>query len=174
MSFNKFKLNVIGFFDNIKQIGIDRKNRKIWREEIGAEVRNPNSKFNMYDMKISDDFKQLSAFIVIPENYQVGASDTMKYAKLREESHIINNYINEINWGEYFTMPKFYYIEDEIDTDEDKSTLAPDQVSCTYLAVWEYTDVYKQYNNFGKKLAAFVGINTAILGALITGLIVLL
>lgn len=171
--FKSIKLEIQGFFENIKQIKIDKKNWEIWKKEIQAEIDNPNSNFHTYKMNISDDYKTLSAVLTIPENFQIGASDAIKYSKLNEESFYITKYIQELNWGEYFYWPKYYYVESELD-ENDKPINAKDQVSCTYLAVWDFLPIHKTYNKFKEKLIAFFCINAALLGSLITALIFLL
>lgn len=159
------RLTILTFFENLKQIKIDKVNRKKFLADIQQEVLNVNSKFNLYRLSMDDTFTKMSCYITVPENYQLAGTDALIYSKLREEARAINEYIGkEIGWGEYFVAPEFFYVEDPDDVEN---------VSCTYIAVWRYEPVLKKFPKFWKQFAAFVGINATLL-FIILGIILLL
>jgi len=171
---SKFRKRIELFFENLKQIKIDKKNRKQFLIDIKQEIVDPHSKFNAFHLSTDENYNSITTIVSIPENFQLAGTDIMKYQKLQELVRPINLYINnDLNWGEYFTAPNFYYIEqldDLKDTLEDNEVL--EEVSCSYVAEWKYAPILDKYPNFKKELAAFIGINTLILGGLIALLIV--
>lgn len=170
---SKFTQRIKQFFDNIKQIKIDKQMRKEFLKDIQKEIADPKSKFNQFHLSTDENFNSITAIVSIPENYQLASNDAMKYQKLQELIKPINLYIgNTICWGEYFKAPNFYYI-DEID-DEKQDNQILEEVSCSYVVEWKYAPVLDKYPNFKKEFAAFCTLNTALVGGLIALLIVLL
>jgi len=153
------------FFSNIKQYSIDKKNRKLFVQEIQKEIENPSSQFNKLKLNCDEGLNNISWLIVVPENYQLAGTDAMIYNKLKEDSYPVLNYLSkDLNWGEYLLSPEFYHIEDN---DDDEA------VSCTYLARCQYQPVLNKYPNFKWEFITFVGLNCLLLGSLITLLCVL-
>lgn len=163
--FTTIKRSINTFFEDVKQIKVDKDNRKKFVEEIGYEIGNVNSKFNTYGLHMDEGFKRISCYVSIPENYQLAGSDAMIYSKLKEEVRPVNEYIGkDIMWGEYFVAPEFYYVDDVED---------PENVSCTYLAIWNYTPVLASKVNFKKQLFAFITINTLLIAGIVIFIILI-
>lgn len=115
----------------------------------------------------------ITAIVSIPENFQLAGSDPMKYRKLQEIIEPINRYIAaDINWGDYFEQPNFYYIEEFDDNKSSDEIL--ETISCSYVVEWKYAPILDKFPNFKLELTTFIGINSLILGGLIALLIVLL
>lgn len=171
----KFGKRIQQFFNNIKQIKIDRDNRKQFLIDIQQEIADPKSKFNEYRLAVNDNMTAITGIVSIPENFQLAGSDIMKYQKLQEVCMPITKYIaTDINWGDYFEAPNFYYIE-EFDNDDNKQNdEILETVSCSYVAEWKYAPILDRFPNFKWELASFIGINSVILGGLIALLIILL
>jgi len=170
----KFGKRIQQFFNNLKQIKIDRDNRKQFLIDIQQEIADPKSKFNEYRLAVNEDMTAITGIVSIPENFQLAGSDIMKYQKLQEAVLPITRYIaTDINWGDYFEAPNFYYIE-EFDNDNKQSGEILETVSCSYVVEWKYAPILDRFPNFKWELASFIGINSIILGGLITLLIVLL
>lgn len=170
----KFGKRIQQFFNNLKQIKIDRDNRKQFLIDIQQEIADPKSKFNEYRLAVNDDMTAITGVVSIPENFQLAGSDIMKYQKLQEACIPITRYIvTDINWGDYFEAPNFYYIE-EFDDANKQSDEILETVSCSYVVEWKYAPVLDRFPKFKWELASFIGINSVILGGLITLLIVLL
>ena len=170
----KFGKRIQQFFNNLKQIKIDRDNRKQFLIDIQQEIADPKSKFNEYRLAVNEDMTAITGVISIPENFQLAGSDIMKYQKLQEVCMPITRYIAaDINWGDYFEAPNFYYIE-EFDNDNKQDDEILETVSCSYVVEWKYAPILDRFPKFKWELASFVGINSVILGGLITLLIVLL
>lgn len=170
----KFGKRIAQFFENIKQIKIDKNNRKLFLTDIEKEIIDPKSKFNQYHLAMNENKDAITTIISIPENFQLAGSDPMKYQKLQELAKPINTYIaRDLNWGQYFEAPEFYYIDSTNDTDNNGNEIL-EEVSCSYVAEWHYAPILDRYPNFKWELTAFISINTLILGALITLLVVLL
>ena len=170
----KFGKRIQQFFNNLKQIKIDRDNRKQFLIDIQQEIADPKSKFNEYRLAVNEDMTAITSIVSIPENFQLAGSDIMKYQKLQEAVLPITRYIaTDINWGDYFEAPNFYYIE-EFDNDNKQSGEILETVSCSYVVEWKYAPILDRFPNFKWELASFIGINGIILGGLITLLIVLL
>lgn len=167
---NKFIQQVKQFFTNIKQIKIDKQSKEKFIEDINLEMADPKSKFNKFKLALSEDYSSVTGIISIPENYQLAASDIMKYQKLNEIVRPINVYLaTELNWGEYLKAPDFYYI----DTDDAENTIKEEE-SCSYIAEWKFAPILEQQPNFWWQMAAFIGINILILGAAIALPIILI
>ena len=171
----KFGKRIQQFFNNIKQIKIDRDNRKQFLIDIQQEIADPKSKFNEYRLAVNDNMTAITGIVSIPENFQLAGTDIMKYQKLQEVCMPITKYIaTDINWGDYFKAPNFYYIE-EFDNDDNKQNdEILETVSCSYVAEWKYAPILDRFPNFKWELAVFIGINSIILGGLIALLIILL
>lgn len=170
----KFGKRIQQFFNNLKQIKIDRDNRKQFLIDIQQEIADPKSKFNEYRLAVNDDMTAITSVVSIPENFQLAGSDIMKYQKLQEVCMPITRYIaTDINWGDYFEAPNFYYIE-EFDDDNKPNDEILETVSCSYVVEWKYAPVLDRFPKFKWELASFIGINSVILGGLIALLIVLL
>lgn len=170
----KFGKRIRQFFNNLKQIKIDRENRKQFLIDIQQEIADPKSKFNEYRLAVNEDMTAITTVVSIPENYQLAGSDIMKYQKLQEVILPITRYIaTDINWGDYFEAPNFYYIE-EYDDDNKPSDEILETVSCSYVVEWKYAPILDRFPNFKWELTSFIGINSVILGGLIALLIVLL
>ena len=170
----KFGKRIQQFFNNIKQIKIDRDNRKQFLIDIQQEIADPKSKFNEYRLAVNDDMTAITSVVSIPENFQLAGSDIMKYQKLQEVCMPITRYIaTDINWGDYFEAPNFYYIE-EFDDDNKPNDEILETVSCSYVVEWKYAPVLDRFPKFKWELASFIGINSVILGGLIALLIILL
>lgn len=170
----KFGKRIQRFFNNLKQIKIDRDNRKQFLIDIQQEIADPKSKFNEYRLAVNEDMTAITGVVSIPENFQLAGSDIMKYQKLQEVCMPITRYIaTDINWGDYFEAPNFYYIE-EFDDDNKPSDEILETVSCSYVVEWKYAPILDRFPNFKWELLSFIGINSVILGGLITLLIVLL
>jgi len=170
----KFGKRIQRFFNNLKQIKIDRDNRKQFLIDIQQEIADPKSKFNEYRLAVNDDMTAITGVVSIPENFQLAGSDIMKYQKLQEVCMPITRYIaTDISWGDYFEAPNFYYIE-EFDDDNKPSDEILETVSCSYVVEWKYAPILDRFPNFKWELTSFIGINSVILGGLIALLIVLL
>ena len=170
---SKFRQRVKLFFENIKQIKIDKNIRKTFVEDIKKEITDPRSEFNRLHLSTDEKYNSITTIVSLPENYQLAGSDIMKYQKLQELVMPINKYIRDnINYGEYLAAPEFYYIDSINDNVNEDEVLS--EVSCSYVAEWKYTPVLEKYPNFKWEMAAFVGINTLLLGALAALLIVLI
>ena len=170
----KFGKQIQRFFNNLKQIKIDRDNRKQFLIDIQQEIADPKSKFNEYRLAVNEDMNAITGVVSIPENFQLAGSDIMKYQKLQEVCMPITRYIaTDINWGDYFEAPNFYYIE-EFDDDNKPNDEILETVSCSYVVEWKYAPILDRFPNFKWELASFIGINSVILGGLIALLIVLL
>lgn len=170
----KFGKRIQQFFNNLKQIKIDKDNRKQFLIDIQQEIADPKSKFNEYRLAVNEDMTAITSIVSIPENFQLASSDIMKYQKLQEAVLPITRYIaTDINWGDYFEAPNFYYIE-EFDDNNKPSDEILETVSCSYVVEWKYAPILDRFPNFKWELASFIGINSVILGGLIVLLIVLL
>ena len=170
----KFGKRVQRFFNNLKQIKVDKDNRKQFLIDIQQEIADPKSKFNEYRLAVNEDMTAITGIVSIPENFQLAGSDIMKYQKLQEAILPITRYIaTDINWGDYFEAPNFYYIE-EFDDNNKPSDEILETVSCSYVVEWKYAPILDRFPNFKWELASFIGINSVILGGLIALLIVLL
>ena len=84
---------MIKLFSQIKQLFIDIRNRKKFKEEIEVEINDPQSKFNGFELKVDDSFSRLSAIIPIPEEFQIAGTDMDIMNKLKEIVKPITNYI---------------------------------------------------------------------------------
>lgn len=170
----KFGKRIQRFFNNLKQIKIDRDNRKQFLIDIQQEIADPKSKFNEYRLAVNDDMTAITGVVSIPENFQLAGSDIMKYQKLQEVCMPITRYIaTDINWGDYFEAPNFYYIEEFDDNNKSNDEIL-ETVSCSYVVEWKYAPILDRFPKFKWELASFICINSVILGGLITLLIVLL
>ncbi len=170
----KFGKRIQQFFNNLKQIKIDRDNRKQFLIDIQQEIADPKSKFNEYRLAVNDDMTAITSVVSIPENFQLAGSDIMKYQKLQEVCMPITRYIaTDINWGDYFEAPNFYYIE-EFDDDNKPNDEILETVSCSYVVEWKYAPILDRFPKFKWELASFIGINSVILGGLIALSIVLI
>lgn len=170
----KFGKRIQRFFNNLKQIKIDKENRKQFLIDIQQEIADPKSKFNEYRLAVNEDMTAITGVVSIPENFQLAGSDIMKYQKLQEVCMPITRYIaTDINWGDYFEAPNFYYIE-EFDDDNKPSDEILETVSCSYVVEWKYAPILDKFPNFKWELTSFISINSVILGGLIALLIVLL
>lgn len=170
----KFGKRIQQFFNNLKQLKIDRDNRKQFLIDIQQEIADPKSKFNEYRLAVNDNMTAITGVVSIPENFQLAGSDIMKYQKLQEVCMPITRYIaTDINWGDYFEAPNFYYIE-EFDNDNKQSDEILETVSCSYVVEWKYAPILDRFPKFKLELASFIGINSVILGGLVALLIVLL
>lgn len=169
-----FSEKISQFFNNIKQIKIDKENRKSFINDIKHEIQDPKSKFNQLHLSTDEKYNSITAIISLPENFQLAGSDIMKYQKLQELVRPINLYIaNNLNYGEYFLSPEFYYI-DNVGNDNNNDDEILEEVSCSYVAEWKYSSVLAAYPNFKWEFTSFIGINLILLGSLITLLIILL
>ena len=169
-----FKDKVRQFFNNIKQIKIDKEVRKSFLNDIKYEIQDPKSEFNKLFLSTDENYNSITTIVSIPENFQLEGSDIMKYQKLQEMVKPINLYIGrKLNYGEYFSAPEFYYIDNVNDTTIDGEEILS-EVSCSYVAEWKYSPVLSKYPNFKFEMAAFIGINTLLLGVLIALLIILI
>lgn len=170
----KFGKRIQQFFNNIKQIKIDRDNRKQFLIDIQQEIADPKSKFNEYRLAVNDNMTAITCIVSIPENFQLAGSDIMKYQKLQEVCMPITRYIaTDINWGDYFEAPNFYYIEEFDDNNKPNDEIL-ETVSCSYVVEWKYAPVLDRFPKFKWELASFISINSVILGGLIALLIILL
>jgi len=167
--FTSFKETVIQFFKNIKQIKTDQKNRELFVEDMKQEVIDPRSKFNQLKLQCDPDYTRISMIVNLPEEFQIAGSEIDKYRKLNEMVRPINRYItSDLNWGEYFSRPDFYYIDTNLDMDN-----ITDEVSCAYVASWKYQPVLDKYPNFKYQVAAFTGINAGLIASIILMIIFL-
>lgn len=170
----KFGKRIQQFFNNLNQIKIDRDNRKQFLIDIQQEIADPKSKFNEYRLAVNEDMTAITSVISIPENFQLAGSDIMKYQKLQEVCMPITRYIaTDINWGDYFEAPNFYYIEEFDDVNKPNDEIL-ETVSCSYVVEWKYAPILDRFPKFKWELTTFIGINSVTLGGLIALLIVLL
>ena len=72
----KFGKRIQQFFENIKQIKIDKDNRKQFLIDIEREMADPKSKFNEYRLSMNDDKTAITTIVSIPENFQLAGSYT--------------------------------------------------------------------------------------------------
>lgn len=168
----KFKYIVKQFFDNIKQIKIDKETRKQYLQDIKDEIRNPNSNYNKFQLSSNEDYTSISYVTNIPENYQIAGTDIMKLSKLQEDIRPIMEYLINLGYGEYFTAPQYFYVETKDDDQKDENVLS--EVSCTYIIKWDYKPILDMFPYFKWQLAAFIGINLILLAAIIVLPIVLI
>lgn len=170
----KFGKRIEQFFNNIKQIKADKKIRKDFINDIKHEIQDPRSKFNALHLSTDENYNSITTILSLPESFQLSGSDIMKYQKLQELARPINLYIGkDLNYGEYFKSPEFFYIDNVGDINDEGNEIL-EEVSCSYVAEWKYEPVLNKYPNFKWELTAFVGINALLLGSLITLLIILL
>ncbi|WQJ53295.1 MAG: hypothetical protein [Wendovervirus sonii] len=162
--FKKFTETVGQFFKNLKQIKIDKINRELFINDIKQEIIDPKSIFNKLKLQCDPDYKYILTVINIPEEFQIGGSDIDKYRKLNELIRPINKYIiSNLNWGEYFVSPEFYYIDTNMDIDN----MVDDEISCAYVASWKYSPILDKYPNFKYQLTAFICINMALIAGIV-------
>lgn len=171
----KFGKRIELFFNNLKQIKIDQDNKVQYLNDIQQEIIDPKSKFNSLNLSANKDYSAISTVLSIPENYQISGSDIMKYQKLQEYARPINQYINnDLNWGQYFLAPDFYYIDEVNDINEKNGEVEIfEEVSCSYIATWKYAPVLDRYPNFKWEVVAFLGINILLIAAIVVGLIII-
>ena len=171
----KFGKRIEQFFQNLKQIKIDRKIRKDFINDIKHEIQDPRSQFNALHLSTDENYNSITTILSLPESFQLSGSDIMKYQKLQELARPINLYIGkELNYGEYFKSPEFFYIDNISSTNDTNENEILEEVSCSYVAEWKYAPLLDAFPNFKWEFTAFIGINSLILGSLITLLIVLL
>lgn len=169
---NKQPGKIKKFLNNLRYLFKDKKNIKIWKKEIQEEIADQNSYFHKYDLSISEDLMRITYIIELPENYQVAASDKMKLDKLMEYALNVDQYFFNIGWAEYLPYrPEFLYVESEVN-EENKQVNK--EMSCTYLAVWQFTPKIINNTTFWKEFAAFIGINSAIIASIVTSLCIIL
>lgn len=130
--FSKMKKAFMDFITDVRQVSIDKENRKKFISEMKIEMSKPQSKFNRYGLKMDDTFETISCIVTIPENFQLSGNDAIIKSKLNDEVKPVNIYlVKELNWGEYIEKPNFYHIElDDDDTE-----------TCDYLVTWSYKDI---------------------------------
>ena len=167
----KFGKRIEQFFNNLKQIKIDKKIRKDFVNDIKHEIQDPRSKFNALHLSTDENYNSITTIISIPESFQLSGSDIMKYQKLQELVRPINIYINkDLNYGQYLLSPEFFYIDNIADNDGE----ILEEVSCSYVAEWKFSPLLDAVPAFKWELAAFIGINLAFIGSIITALIILI
>ena len=150
---------MIKLFSQIKQLFIDIRNRKKFKEEIGVEINDPQSKFNGFELKVDDSFSRLSAIIPIPEEFQIAGTDIDIMNKLKEIARPITNYICfELGWAEYILVPEFFYLDDP---------------QSTYLVVWQYKSIVLDESSFWWKFISFLVGCGAVIGGIITAIVLL-
>lgn len=169
----KFGKQIEQFFNNIKQIKKDKNAKKSFINDIKQEIQDPRSKFNLLHLSTNENYSSITTIISIPESFQLAGSDIMKYQKLQEIAKPINLYINnDLNYGNYFLSPEFYYIDNIPENTDEDEVLS--EVSCSYVAEWKFAPMLDAYPNFKWEMTAFIGINSMIIGGLITLLIILI
>ena len=155
---------MIKLFSQIKQLFIDIRNRKKFKEEIGVEINDLQSKFNGFELKVDDSFSRLSAIISIPEEFQIAGTDMDIMNKLKEIVKPITNYICfELGWAEYILIPEFFYLDDP----QSPGT------SRTYLVVWQYKSIVLDEPSFWWKFISFLVGCGAVIGGIITAIVLL-
>lgn len=141
------------FLNNIKQWRIDRKNRKQFINDIIRERNDPKSKFNLYGVRVDEDYNNLSILMSIPEE-MTKQTDMTIMMYINDAIIPVNKYIDrELNWSEYMTAPEFYVVDSMSDT-------GPSQL---YLITWSYAPPYLDYPNFKQKVILFILLIIAIL-----------
>ncbi len=166
-----FKERVKQFFNNVKQIKIDREKRKSFINDLKHEIQDPRSQFNSLHLSTDENYNAITTIVSIPESFQLAGSDIMKYQKLQELVRPINIYINkDLNYGQYLLSPEFFYIDNIADNDGE----ILEEVSCSYVAEWKFSPLLDAVPTFKWELAAFIVINLAFIGSIITALIILI
>lgn len=161
------------FFKKIKYIWLDKKNEKIWQEEISLQVQDPDSDFNRLNLKLSTDQRSISHILELPENYQIATSDIIKYQKLMELIMPVNRFLLKIGWAEYFPFhPQFFHFDGTID-DVSGERVSGD-TSCTYIAIWTFSPLLENDKTFWRAFYACIGAVAALIGGGIAAAIMLL
>ena len=163
----KFKYIINEFFDNIKQIKIDKQKRIQYLEDIKIEIQNPDSQYNKFQLSSNEDYTSVSYVTSIPENYQIAGSDIMKLGKLQEDIRPIMEYLIKLGYGDYFTAPQYFYVDEE----DDQQNAVLNEVSCTYIVKWDFQPVLNRYPKFKWQFVAFIGINVLILAAVVSAIV---
>ena len=152
-------------FLQIKQLFIDLRNRKKFKEELSVEINDPESKFNNFELKMDDSFSRLSVIIPIPEEFQIAGTDMDIMNKLKEIVKPITNYICfELGWAEYILVPEFYYLDDPQNPGQSR----------TYLVMWQYKSIVLDDTAFWWKFIGFLLGCGAVIGGITTALIMLI
>ena len=126
--------------------------------DIKYEIQDPKSEFNQLHLSTDENYNSITTIISIPENFQLAGSDIMKYQKLQELARPINMYISKkLNYGEYFLAPEFYYIDNVEDMKDGEEIL--NEVSCSYVAIWNYSPILNKFPKFKWQLTSFIGLN---------------
>ena len=118
------------FFNDIRMLFLDIKNKKLFKKDMISEREDPKSAFNSYNMVINPDYTIISSIVSIPEAFQIGAiNDIERMNKLKELTNPMMTYLSvNLGWSEYLLMPEYYHIEDPSDEHE----------SLTYLVMWKF------------------------------------
>lgn len=125
----------------------------------------PESKFNLFELKMDDSFSRLSVLLTIPEEFQIAGTDIDIMNKLKEIVRPMTNYICfELGWAEYILVPEFFYVDDPSVPGESR----------TYLVMWQYKPMVMDDSVFWWKFTGLILGVGALLGGLITAGILLL
>lgn len=149
-------------FKDIQNVFIDIKNKKKFKQEINFELDDPNSKMNMFEIKVDKNYSKLSTIITIPEEFQISGTEIDILNKLKEMARPMTQYICfELGWAEYILVPEFFYLDDPT---------APG-MSKSYLVIWKYAPLIINDKKFWVKM---IGSSTAAIGAIAAGTFFLL
>ena len=119
--------------DKYEQYLSDKKAKKRFPKIIKEVAEDRESIFNQYNVRYSDNYKQVVYVITIPEEYQLRGQSWQIMDKLNENSYFISKYLREnLEIGDNLSMPEYYHIEDPT---------MNDIPSCKYLSVWTYRPV---------------------------------
>lgn len=148
--------------DSYKQYLNDKKAKRRFPKTIKKVAEDRESVFNQYNIRYSDNYKQVVYLITIPEEYQTKGQSWQIMDKLNENSYFISKYLREeLGIGENLSMPEYYHLEDPSDNNTP---------SCKYLAIWTYQPVLQT-----KKIPYIINSSITISGlGIIGGIITLL
>lgn len=121
--------------DTYRQYLTDKKAKKRFPKVIKEVAEDRESVFNQYNIRYSDNYKQVVYVITIPEEYQLKGQSWQIMDKLNENSYFISKYLREdLGIGDHLSFPEYYHLEDPSQND------IP---SCKYLSIWTYEPVLK-------------------------------
>lgn len=129
----KIKTNYINAVEDIR-------NKKSFIAKVKADLKDRNSFFYMYNLKVdTDNYTQVIQVINIPREFQIAGQDWQIKDKLDETAYVVSRYLKtELGYNDNITGPEFYHIEDP----------TSDSISTEYLGIWNYvyrTKYHKTY-----------------------------
>ena len=123
-------LTVIGMY---RQIALDNKNRKIFRDTLDEAFADRESEFVKRNLKYIPETYDIVYTLRIPAEFQQSGRDYMILDKLNESTYFLTDFLrNTVGFGDYVSgIPEYFHVEDP----------SSDDVSLTYLAMWKFNPV---------------------------------